>query len=222
MTTELTRNSEELYDKITTIKEDIINETHTKIDNLEQKVQTAIHSQAVRSENKYKELHTQFKTEIKETYKQICEHWNEKFSVMQNEPERKLQDVKETVTVKMKKTWELEQNATNIESQIVESKMKQQQRDEELISVKEKLKTEVEKLHSELRKRPAQMMVYPTILEEDRIKIGFAGNKKENPIEFLKKSEREVEEVCTEMDDSEKIYFISRHLTNRHHNGILL
>ena len=54
----------------------------------------------------------------------------------------------------------------------------------EMTNIKEEVKTEMDQLRAELHRRPVQMMVYPTLLE-DRVKLTFEGNKWENSMKFL-------------------------------------
>ena len=46
---------------------------------------------------------------------------------------------------------------------------------------------------------------------EDRAKISFKGNKWENPIEFLHKCEREMATIGSNLNDRDRIEFVSRH-----------
>ena len=61
----------------TTQLADKIADTNTRIDALETKFQQALHEQAVRMKNKNKELRAEWKKDIKDTYKQIADHWND-------------------------------------------------------------------------------------------------------------------------------------------------
>ena len=73
--------------------------------------------------------------------------------------------------------------------------------------MKEEVKTEMDQLRAELRRRPAQMMVYPAPLE-DRVKLTFAGNKWENSMEFLVNCEKKMEKILSNIDENEKINFL--------------
>ena len=46
---------------------------------------------------------------------------------------------------------------------------------------------------------------------EDREKISFKGNKRENPIEFLHKCEREMATIGSNLNDRDRIEFVSQH-----------
>lgn len=178
----------------------------TKIDQLECKFQTAMKEHELHNEKKFKE----YQKQNKEMYKEFHEHWDEKFNMMQIEQEGKIQELSDSVTVNVNKTCELANRTTLIEAQVHETKRIQDQKEEEISYIKEDLKKEVDKLRTELRKRPAQMMVYPGAWD-DRLQLTFAGNRSENPIEFLTNCERELEQIGNEVTDEEKIHFITRH-----------
>ena len=76
--------------------------------------------------------------------------------------------------------------------------------------MKEEVKTEMDQLRAELRRRPAQMMMYLAPVEE-RVKLTFARNKWENSTEFLANCEKEMEKIGSTIDDNEKINFVTRH-----------
>ena len=46
---------------------------------------------------------------------------------------------------------------------------------------------------------------------DDQEKISFKGNKWENPIEFLHKCEQEMTTIGSNLNDRERIEFVSRH-----------
>ena len=74
----------------------------------------------------------------------------------------------------------------------------------EMIILKEDLWDEVEKFRAEMKKRPAQMMVYPMRMEE-RTKLVFRYLKNDNPTEFLLNCEWEIELIGNDVTDKEKI-----------------
>ena len=76
--------------------------------------------------------------------------------------------------------------------------------------MKDHMKSEMDQLREELRRRPAPMKMY-TAPVEDRIKLTFAGNKWENSMEFLSNCEKEMEKIGSTIDDNEKINFVTRH-----------
>ena len=71
----------------------------------------------------------------------------------------------------------------------------------------------MDQLWAELRRRSAQMMVYSTPLE-DRVKLTFAGNKWDNPMEFLINCEKEMEQIGNGINDTEKKNLVTRHFKN--------
>ena len=76
--------------------------------------------------------------------------------------------------------------------------------------MKDQVKSEMDQLREELRRRPAPMMMYPAPVEE-RVKLTFAGNKWDNRMEFLSNCEKEMEKIGSTIDDNEKINFVTRH-----------
>ena len=60
---------------------DKIIETNTRIDALENNVKQALHEQAVRIENKHKELRAEWKRDLKDIHKKITENVNEKLNI---------------------------------------------------------------------------------------------------------------------------------------------
>ena len=122
----------------------------------------------------------------------------------------RIRTVSEQIQENINKMQELEARTTTLETAVVESAKSTKDYSCEMNTLKEDLRGEVERLRTEIKRRPAQMMMYPTQIEE-RTKLVFKGLKTDNPIEFLLNCEREMELIGNTITDKEKIDFVSKH-----------
>ena len=94
------KNTKQLIDKIA--------DTKTRIDALETKFQQEFHEQAAGIENKYKEPRAEWKKDLKDNYKQIADHWNDKLNTVKHEQDSKVCDIHDQVNANINKTCEQE------------------------------------------------------------------------------------------------------------------
>ena len=119
-------------------------------------------------------------------------------------------DVHDQIKVNTNTTCELETWTNIIETKLEATSKTAKDYSGEITNIKKEVKIEMDQLWAELHRRPAQMMIYPTLLE-DSVKLTFAGNKWENPMEFLVNCEKEMEQIGNNINDTEKINFVTRH-----------
>lgn len=77
-------------------------------------------------------------------------------------------------------------------------------------ALRENIMGEINNLQLEVRRRPNTMWMYPAHIEDHPCPI-FKGNKLDNPTEFLKACEHEMERIGTLLTEPEKIKFVSHH-----------
>ena len=135
-------------------------------------------------ENKHKELRIEWRKDLKDITKQINDSVNEKLNTIKHEQDSKIQDVHDLLQATTSKTSEIETRTMVIENKLEETSKTAKDYSGEMSNMKEEVKIEMDQLRAELRRRPAQMTMYPAPVEE-RVKLTFAGNKWENSMEFL-------------------------------------
>ena len=74
-----------------------LSETNTGVEALDSRVQQLRNEQAVKIENKLKERKIDWMRELKENFKQISEHLNERLRVSKQEQDMKIKEVKESL-----------------------------------------------------------------------------------------------------------------------------
>lgn len=199
-TAEMKQNAAELKQQIT-----------EKVDALENKVQRALHEQAVRFEDKLRHHQLEVQRDLDQKFTKFSEKWDEQLAGVKQEVQRKIFDVHEGMQDIALKTMNLETKTTELEVAIETTVKVGQENTKEIGTLKENLKGEVKKLQYEIRLKPTTMWMYETGHDE-RSRVKFEGNRKDNPIEFLKSCEREIERIGTPLNDTEKIDFVSKHL----------
>ena len=96
--------------------------------------------------------------------------------MIKREQDSKIQDVHDHLQATTSKTKEIESRILVIKNKIEETSKTAKDCSGEVSNIKDQVKSEMDQLREELRKRTAPMMMYPAPVE-DRIKLTLAGNK---------------------------------------------
>lgn len=131
-------------------------------------------------------------------------------NMIKHEQDSKRQDVHDLLQVTTSKTNEIESRTIVMENKIEETSKTAKDYSGEMSNIKDQVKSEMDQLREEMRRRPAQIMMYPTQIEERTRRI-FKGLKTENPVEFLLHCEREMELIGSALTDKERIDFFREH-----------
>ena len=135
---------------------DKISDTDTRIGELDDKFRRALHEQAIRLENKQKELHLEWRKDLKDVQKQINDNLDEKLMVIKQEQDNKIQTVNEMLQATTNKTLEIETRIIIIEDKIGEISKTAEDCSGEISHMKEEVKSEMKQLREELRRRPTR------------------------------------------------------------------
>ena len=103
---------------------------------------------------------------LQDIHKQINDGVNEQMKVIKHEQDSKIQDVYDQLHATTSKTKETESRTILIENKIGETSKTAKDCSGQMSDMKDKVKSKMDQLHEELRRRPAQMMMYPTQIEE--------------------------------------------------------
>ena len=163
---ELKKNREEVKAEFNNLKEQLttkLEETNTKIEVLQARVEQSLNEQALKMENRFKEQKTEWSKELKDRVKQLAEHWNEKFIASKQEQDVRRKTVSEQIWENINKTQELKARTTTLETAVVESAKSNKDYSGEMNTLKKDLCGEVERLRTEIKRRPAQMMMLSLI-----------------------------------------------------------
>ena len=137
-------------------------------------------------------------------YKRQAEHWNEKFIVSKREQNMKIKAVSEQVHENINKTQELEARTMTLETALVESNKTTTEYSSEINILKKNQRGEVERLKTELKRGPTQVIGYPTQIGERTKLLVLKGLQRDNSIEFLLNCEQEIELIGNPLTDKDK------------------
>ena len=85
-----------------------LDETNTRVEALENRVQQSLNEQAKKIENKFKEYKVGWTRDLKENFKQLFEHLNERLTDSKQEQGMKIKEVNERLRENVAKTQGLE------------------------------------------------------------------------------------------------------------------
>lgn len=151
--------------------------------------------------------------EMKTQLKRFGEQWGEQLNGVKNELDNRIDELNEGIQEVTRRNMGLETRTTELEVKVDQQSQVVNQSSEEITHIKEKLNGEVNRLQYEIRHRPATMCMYDP-RPDDRNRIVFEGKRKDNPIEFIRNCEREMEKIGTPLTDPENIDFVTRHFKN--------
>lgn len=177
---------------------------------IESAVQQATQEYTLKMDEKFKEYRREAQREMKENFKRLSDSWNERFHTVKQEQDQRIQNIQDTVEVTVTKTNILEEKTAILETTVKKNEKVLSENSTHMSTLREDVFGEVNKLQLEVRRRPNTMWMYPPH-SEDRPRLVFKGNKLDNPIEFLRACEREMERIGIPLSETEKIEFVSQH-----------